>query len=130
MAITLRYLAVVANILISERCGVFGHKLSIQLLNFLYNYRIRSATIICPGSVHDSLAYACSTLAFVIHEGNLPQGLFLNGDNEYACDKQMVTPYPGRGINVENGLFNFYLSRVRINIECEFGMLHARWGIL
>ena len=92
--------------------------------------RIRSATIMCPGSVHDSLAYACSTLAFLIREGNLPQGLFLNGDDAYACDEQMVTPYPGRGLSVEKDSFNFYQSRVRINIECAFGMLHARWGIL
>ena len=48
--------------------------------------RIRSATIMCPGSVHDSLAYACSTLAFLIHEGNIPQGVFLNGNDAYACD--------------------------------------------
>ena len=42
----------------------------------------------------------------------------------------MVTPYPGRGLSVEKNSFNFYQSRVRINIKCAFGMLHARWGIL
>ena len=56
--------------------------------------------------------------------------MFLNGDDAYACDEQMVTPYLGRGLSVGKDSFNFYQSRVRINIECAFGMLHARWGIL
>jgi hypothetical protein len=41
----------------------------------------------------------------------------------------MVTPYP----NVSSGSkddYNFYHSQLRIRVECCFGMLVKRWGIL
>jgi DDE superfamily endonuclease len=40
-----------------------------------------------------------------------------------------VTPYK----NIKNGVkddFNFFHSQVRITVECCFGMLVGRWGIL
>ena len=108
MAITLRYCAVVVQTLqnqdvlrVQKKLQNFTiergfHALSMQDVCDAKR-RIRSATIMCPGSVHDSLAYACSTLAFLIREGNLPQSLFLNGDHAYACDEQDGYPVSGQG---------------------------------
>ena len=44
-----------------------------------------------------------------------------------------MTPYPGRGLwksapDQDNA--NFWISRSRIEVECSFGELVARWGIL
>lgn len=36
----------------------------------------------------------------------------------------------GRGLSVDKDAFNYWQSRMRINIECAFGILHARWGVL
>ena len=42
----------------------------------------------------------------------------------------MATPYPNVSNNGYKDDYNFYHSQLRINIECAFGMLVSRWGIL
>ncbi|KAL7474831.1 hypothetical protein ACHAW6_000783 [Cyclotella cf. meneghiniana] len=42
----------------------------------------------------------------------------------------MTTPIPGHCITVNDDAYNFYHSQVRITIECMFGNLVHRWGIL
>jgi DDE superfamily endonuclease len=62
-------------------------------------------------------------------KGFLAPGLCLFGDNAYVSTPYMATPYK----NVKGGSkddYNFYHSQVRIKIECVFGMLVQRWGIL
>ena len=92
--------------------------------------QLRSVSIICPGRVHDSLAHACSTLAPQIRDKKIPSEMLLNGDDAYSCSEQMVTPYPGKGLSIEKDGFDFHQSKVLITVECAFGMLHARWGVL
>ena len=61
--------------------------------------------------------------------GLLHDDLVLFGDNAYLNSKYMVTLYP----NVLSGGkddYNFYHSQLRICVECAFGMLVGRWGIL
>lgn len=41
----------------------------------------------------------------------------------------MATPYKGAQSGVKDG-YNFYHSQLRINIECAFGILVHRWGVL
>jgi hypothetical protein len=65
-----------------------------------------------------------------LRDGKLPAGRFINGDDAYACSEQVVTPYPGKNQSADRDGFNFWQSRVRIEIECAFGLLHARWGVL
>jgi hypothetical protein len=53
----------------------------------------------------------------------------LFGDNAYVNTLYMATPYKG----VKNGskdAYNFYHSQLQINIECAFGQLVHRFGIL
>jgi DDE superfamily endonuclease len=66
------------------------------------------------------------------HNENLPflkPGLALYGDNAYINTLYMVTPFKAVSKGAKDA-FNFYHSQVRINIECAFGMLVHRWGIL
>jgi len=59
----------------------------------------------------------------------LLSGLCLFGDNDYVNTEHVATPYQ----NVKAGSkddYNFYHSKTRIKIECAFGMLVNRWGIL
>ena len=57
----------------------------------------------------------------------------LFGDNAYLNTSYMATPFPNVSGNenmkyMDN--YNFYHSQLRIQIECAFGMLVQKWGIL
>ena len=56
--------------------------------------------------------------------------MLLNGDDAYSCSEQMVTPYPGKRLSIDKDGFNFHQSKIHITVECAFGMMHARWGVL
>jgi DDE superfamily endonuclease len=61
--------------------------------------------------------------------GFLALGLCLYGNAAYVNCKYFVAPYK----NVSGGSkddFNIYHSQLRINIECAFGQLVPRWGLL
>lgn len=77
----------------------------------------------CTPTTHDSLAWLSCQLAQDIEEGKLPSTYYLLGDNAFTCTRSMITP----GSNDD---FNYEQSRLRINIECAFGELVRRWGIL
>ena len=83
-----------------------------------------------PGSASDYLAFATSNLKAMLEvPGFLAPGLVLFGDNAYANTPYMVTPYKGNVSETEDA-FNFYHSQLRIQIECAFGRLVHRWGML
>ena len=83
-----------------------------------------------PGSTSDCLAFATSNLKAMLEvPGFLAPGLVLFGDNAYANTSYMVTPYKGN-VSVTEDAFNFYHSQLRIQIECAFGRLVHRWGLL
>jgi hypothetical protein len=61
--------------------------------------------------------------------GLLKKGLVLFGENGYLNRRYMATPFP----NVSSGSkddYSYFHSQVRIRVECAFGMLVLRWGIL
>mmetsp|Transcript_48358 Transcript_48358/g.97300 ORF Transcript_48358/g.97300 Transcript_48358/m.97300 type:complete len:191 (+) Transcript_48358:194-766(+) len=62
----------------------------------------------------------------------VPRGYWIAADDAYACTEQVLTPYPGSHTrDSKEDAFNFWHSGAqRINIECAFGMLVRRWGIL
>lgn len=83
-----------------------------------------------PGSTSDFLAFATSDLkALLERPGFLANGLVVFGDNAYANSEYLVTPYKGN-LDDTKDAFNFYHSQVRIKVECAFGRLVHRWGIL
>lgn len=82
-----------------------------------------------PGATSDYLAFSTSSIIAKLDEpGFLAEGLCLFGDNAYVNTKYMATPFKGaRGTEDD---YNFYHSQLRITVECAFGMLVHRWGIL
>ena len=83
-----------------------------------------------PGSTGDFLAFSTSSVFYKLEKPSfLASGLCLFGDNAYVNTRYMATPYK----SVKSGAkddYNFYHSQIQINIECSFGMLVGRWGIL
>jgi hypothetical protein len=91
--------------------------------------RILDLSIKCGGSSSDCLAFEASNLYSRLSRGLLAPGLVLFGNNAYINSSFMATPFP----NVLSGNkddYNFFHSQLRIRVECSFGMLVHRWGIL
>jgi DDE superfamily endonuclease len=99
--------------------------------------RFLDIEIMHPGATSDYLAFATSTLhkklvADNVHVAGQPflfPGLVLYGDNAYINTKWMVVPFKLVSSGPKD-TYNFFHSQLRINIECAFGMLVHRWGIL
>lgn len=83
-----------------------------------------------PGSGSDILAFEGSQLFQNLEtEGFLADGLCLFGDNAYVNTPYMATPYTSTSGGPQDW-YNFYHSQLRIRVECAFGILCQRWGIL
>ncbi|CAJ1959281.1 unnamed protein product [Cylindrotheca closterium] len=89
------------------------------------------------GSTHDSTAFANSTLFDILRskaEELRKRDLFVAGDSAYGLTSFLMTPYDKEEMKHDDldmkDAFNFYLSSCRIYIECAFGELVMRWGIL
>ncbi len=83
-----------------------------------------------PGSTSDYLAFITSPLWYLLETvGFLHPDLCLYGDNAYVSTPYMAVPFKNVSSGPEDG-YNYYQSQTRINIECAFGMLVHRWGIL
>jgi hypothetical protein len=50
-------------------------------------------------------------------------------DNAYSNTHYMVTPFKGK-VTEEQDSYNFFHSQLHIQVECAFGKLVHRWGIL
>jgi DDE superfamily endonuclease len=92
--------------------------------------RFLDVSIIHPASTSDFLAFSTSSLFHKMERpGFLAPGLCLYGDAAYVNCNYFVSPYK----NVSGGSrddYNFFHSQLRINIECAFGQLVQRWGLL
>ena len=100
--------------------------------------RILDISMKCGGASADCLAFEASNLHRRLEEGLMKKDVGNNrfvlfGDNAYLNTSYMATPFtnvagdPNRGAE-DN--YNFFHSQLRIRIECAFGMLVQRWGIL
>lgn len=84
-----------------------------------------------PGSTSDYLCFTTSK----IHQKILSKSDFIHpslhffGDSAYVNTSFMATPFKGSHSGVKDA-YNFYHSQLRINIECAFGILVHRWGVL
>jgi len=84
------------------------------------------------GGTHDSLAFKLSELGSRLANQEFPDGFWFAGDDAYACTMSLLAPFlkqSQRG-HKEKDNYNFYQSRCRINVECAFGILVARFGVL
>jgi DDE superfamily endonuclease len=91
--------------------------------------RILDVSILYPGSTSDCLAFEGMSLFHKLEDGMLAPGLCLFGDNAYLNTQYMATPFPAVSGGSKDA-YNFYHSQLRIRIECTFGMLTHRWGML
>lgn len=83
-----------------------------------------------PGAASDFYAFDDSHLKKKLDEvGFVRPGFCLFGDNAYVNSPYMCTTWR----NVSSGpkdAYNYFHSQVRISIECAFGVLVHRWGVL
>ena len=101
------------------------------------NHEILWLSVLTVGSTHDSTALNVTKLAEILKDPSHPLAtskLWLAGDDAYkgpaaSMHGSMLVPYTGHQ-DVMHDAFSFFQSRCRINIECTFGELVARWGIL
>ena len=91
--------------------------------------RFLDISITYGGASSDLLAFENSKFYNLLEEGMLMDGLLIFGDNAYPNTFYMTTPYPATNGGPKDN-YNFYHSQLRIRIECAFGMLVQRWGIL
>ena len=100
--------------------------------------RILDISMKCGGSSADCLAFEASELHKrlengLMHRADGNERYVLFGDNAYLNTPYMATPFtnvasdPNR---VAEDSYNYYHSQLRIRVECAFGMLVQRWGIL
>ena len=100
--------------------------------------RILDISIKYGGASSDCLAFEASDLHTRLENGLMHQDgdnerFVLFGDNAYLNTTYMATPFTnvaGDPNRVAEDSYNFYHSQLRIRVECAFGMLVQRWGIL
>ena len=92
-----------------------------------YERRFTWADISHTPTTHDSTAWAATKLGQRVENGALPHPYFLNGDAAFAVGPCMITPSNNEASMDD---FDFYQSSNRMAIECAFGILIRRWGVL
>ncbi len=81
------------------------------------------------GSCSDSKAFNNTKLPELVT--NLPYEKYLLADNAYTCTTKLLTPFSGsQKSDRAKSDFNFFLSQLRMKIECAFGMMTQRWRVL
>ena len=95
--------------------------------------RVLYRSIRSRGAEHDSTSFKdCS---FYKHLQDrwmyfYDRGFYLIGDSAYALRSFLITPYGNAMHGTPEDDFNFFHSSSRICIECTFGEVNMRWGIL
>ena len=100
--------------------------------------RILDISIKYGGSSSDCLAFEASELHRRLEGGLMKKDaenerFVLFGDNAYLNSPYMATPFTnvaGDANRVAEDSYNFYHSQLRIRVECAFGILVQRWGLL
>ena len=91
--------------------------------------RILFYDISWPGSASDYLSFSNSSLGSSL-ETLIASGYALFGDNAYVNSPRMIVPYYRAQAGTAEDNFNFFQSQLRMSIECTFGILVNRFGIL
>ena len=82
-------------------------------------YRFLSFDCSSPGSTHDAVAFAKTSL-FPILEGGLPGNHWIAGDAAYPLSGSLMKPYPHPSTIWERA-YNTYHSQLCVKIENSFG---------
>ena len=95
--------------------------------------RVLWHSIKCKGAEHDSSALKATDLYELFikkYQWFIDNGLYLIGDSAYALRPFLITPYDGAKGGSKEDDFNYHLSSCCIYVECTFGEIYKRWGIL
>ena len=92
-----------------------------------YHRRFTWVDISHASCTHDATAFEATDLGQRIKRGDLPAPFFLNGDAAFPLSRSMIVPSTG---DASLDDFDFYQSSNRMAIECAFGILVRRWGVL
>lgn len=103
------------------------------------DYRFVYANVGAVGSSSDAGVFDRSDFAQALRNGRLhipapdplilghpPLPYFLVGDDAFALTTTLMKPYPMRGLNDEQRIFNGRLSRARRVVENAFGIVANR----
>jgi hypothetical protein len=97
------------------------------------NGKILDISLAYGASAADCVAFEAGDLYSKLENGLLKNGYVLFGDNAYLNSPYMATLYsnvPDNPDKRSEDNYYFFHSQLRIRVECAFGMLVARWGIL
>lgn len=92
------------------------------------------------GGEHDSAAFKSSNLYEILenmfldsngtmHKNHMNIPFYVIGDSAYSLRPFLMVPFDNALPHSAEDTFNFILSSSRINVECAFGEIDARWGI-
>ena len=86
-----------------------------------------------PGLCSNYMAWVTSSLHHDLINNKeakiIIDGMTFVGDNEYVKKEIMAVPFKGKVSGYED-TYNFHHSSLPITVECSFGVLVHRWGIL
>ena len=93
----------------------------------------------CPGATPDVIAHLAGPMHAAILNGKLDKKWQFVGDSAFPAeeykDPSFLTPFTRfdlRDVETQKARdnYNYYLSQLRINIECCFGMLVNKFRVL
>ncbi|XP_069624175.1 uncharacterized protein [Ranitomeya imitator] len=108
------------------------------------NYRFIIVDIGAYGRTGDSRVFSSSIMGRRLrnNELDLPPPSHIPGanldavpymmvaDEVFQLSRNVMRPYPQRGLDYRRRIFNLHLSRARRLVECSFGILSAKWRVL
>ena len=95
--------------------------------------RVLFRSIMSRGAEHDSTAFKNSSLYnWLIQNWQTlaRKGFYFIGDSAYSLKSFLLSPYDNAVHGTPEDDYNFFHSSSRISVECCFGEINLRWGIL
>ncbi len=97
------------------------------------NMRFLSISINCGSSSHDSTLFGCSEMGQLLSkpssQGGIDSKWVVAGDDAFKTLPHVMTPYQKQWPTNEQKNFNYCLSKLRVAVECAFGLWKGKWGI-
>ncbi len=85
------------------------------------------------GAEHDLTAFKNGLLGKWLSENwqsLYEKGIYFIGDSAYALISFLITPFDNTAHGTSEDNFNFFHSSSQIKVECTFGDIDLRWGML